>query len=146
MLGLGASLNGSQIKEGDDVYFECRVRFVTFPWRHSCISFVFVLVFVILWVQKTKDKNTKRQIKEGDDVYTLSAAYVRFDNLSSKTLTPVLLYFFIYVLLYFFISVLLHFCTSVFLYICIFASGPTRGHTRSLGGAMWVFLSSELQY
>ena len=31
MLGLGASLNGSQIKEGDDVYFECRVRFVTFP-------------------------------------------------------------------------------------------------------------------
>ena len=32
MLGLGASLNGSQIKEGDDVYFECRVRFVTFPW------------------------------------------------------------------------------------------------------------------
>ena len=27
MLGLGSSLNGSLIKEGDDVYFECRVRY-----------------------------------------------------------------------------------------------------------------------
>ena len=31
MLGLGASLNGSLIKEGDDVYFECRVRFQNVP-------------------------------------------------------------------------------------------------------------------
>ena len=35
----------------------------------SCISFLFVCVFVLLQVQKTKDKKTKRQIKEGDDVY-----------------------------------------------------------------------------
>ena len=31
MLGLGASLNGSLIKEGDDVYFECRVRYQHLP-------------------------------------------------------------------------------------------------------------------
>ena len=33
MLGLGASLNGSLIKEGDDVYFECRVRYQ----HHFCL-------------------------------------------------------------------------------------------------------------
>ena len=41
MLGLGSSLNGSLIKEGDDVYFECRVRY-TNPHLRRCIE-IFVL-------------------------------------------------------------------------------------------------------
>ena len=33
ILSLGSSLNGSNIKEGDDVYFECNVRANPRPYK-----------------------------------------------------------------------------------------------------------------
>ena len=49
VLSLGSSLNGSNIKEGDDVYFECSIRANPKPykisWRFNVsISLMFVLL------------------------------------------------------------------------------------------------------
>jgi hypothetical protein len=35
VLSLGTSLNGSNIKEGDDVYFECNIRANPRPYKIS---------------------------------------------------------------------------------------------------------------
>ena len=49
VLSLGTSLNGSNIKEGDDVYFECNVRANPRPykitWRFN-VSDILAQVFV----------------------------------------------------------------------------------------------------
>ena len=46
VLSLGFSLNGSNIKEGDDVYFECNVRSNPRPykitWRRNVSDFLLV--------------------------------------------------------------------------------------------------------
>ena len=50
VLSLGSSLNGSNIKEGDDVYFECSIRANPKPYKISWRFNVSIVNVCSLWI------------------------------------------------------------------------------------------------